>query len=121
MCKGQNATTDRLIVRQLMCKILVTACAVPGYDLASRRAMINWGQLDWKKLMRYLEELVGTHNPYKDQLLKGLHVACFVNLLLADHRRTLEVDIKHKDERVTVSLSDKEQEIFQYVAMLFLF
>jgi hypothetical protein len=103
-----------------MCKILVTACAVPGYDVNNKRAMINWREQDWKKLMQCLAELVGTPDPYEDQLLKELYIACFENLLLAGHRRTLEDDIKHKDERETVSLSDKEQNRFQYVAMLFL-
>jgi hypothetical protein len=104
-----------------MCEILVMACAVRGYDVDSRRAMVNWRERDWKKLMDSLAELVGTHNPYKDKFLKELNIACFVNLLLADHRKTLEEDIKHKDERGTVSLSAKEQRKFQYVAMLFLF
>jgi hypothetical protein len=104
-----------------MCKILLMACAVPGYDVGSSRAMINWREREWKELMRDLKKLFGTHNPYQDQLLKELYIACFENLLLADHRRTLEEDIKHKDERRTVSLSAKEQKKFQYVVVLFLF
>jgi hypothetical protein len=106
------------VARQLMCKILVKVCAAKAYKLDDQRAMIHWNQSDWEKLMEYLGELFQTSTPFEDKHLQELYFACYKNMLLADHRRILEDDIKHKDERRTVSLSTEDQKHFQYVVIL---
>lgn len=118
MCKLHFAITERLIVRQRMCKILVFACSVPGYDLNQERAMINWKQEDWEELMKNLAQLLETSKPFRNKTLKELYFSCTANMLLATIRQTLEDDIKHKGERETVSLSAEEQKKFQYVSII---
>lgn len=111
MYELEDNVTERLEVRQKMCKTLMKCCAGPGYNADIPTAMINWNPAKWDQLMKNLSDIVGTAEPFEDEILKNLYCSCAANRSLADYRKTLEDDIR--EGRDSVSIPAEQQAIIK--------
>lgn len=105
----ETAETERLIIRQKMCKILMNACSMSGYHVDNPSALLNYKRVDWERLKEALTEMVGTTDPFSNKVLTELFFSCSANQILAKHRVAIEADVQSKRDVLSISRVEQSE------------